>query len=197
MLRTRSLRIVALTIAVITGGTLSYLFLSQPPALSVVATCAHKDVAISDYSPERDQENVVSLFERDWYWLSVNEYTREHVLFMLNTHSPNEFDSRYFGTMKISVMRNKQGAFLGFITYYMKNFHQGHILFLAIHQDFRGKRYADCLLEYAIKALKEQGAQEVLLLTYTPNTSGIKLYNRFGFVETHREGKFVYFKYKV
>jgi ribosomal protein S18 acetylase RimI-like enzyme len=193
MTKNRYYKIAALVLTVALGSGISYYFLRSKKE----AICAQQGVTISPYLPSRDEADVVGLFERDWYWLSVNEYSRDHVLFMLNTGSPNEEESRYFGKMQVQVLRDPHGAFIGFITYYMKNFYQGHILFLAVHQDFRGKRYADCLLKYAINALKNQGAKEAILLTYTPNTSGQKLYNRFGFIETHREGKFVYYKYPI
>jgi len=192
--RTSYWKIALIGSLILVGSGASYLIFHKAPSTSA---CYHATATILPYVPERDQEQVVDLFHRDWYWLSVNEYSREHVLFMVNTGSPNEVESNYFGKMKVRILRERNGAFVGFVTYYMKNFHQGHILFLAIHPDYRGKRYADCLIRYALDDLKAEGAQEVLLLTYTPNTGAIKLYKRFGFVETHRDGKFVFFKYKL
>ncbi len=85
--------------------------------------------------------------------------------------------------MRIAVLR-ENGAFCGFITYYMKNFHEGIVLFLAIRPECRGKRYGQKLLDYASAQLKAMGANVMSLVTRINNQNGIKLYTRAGFTQT-------------
>ena len=107
---------------------------------------------IYDFNETRDAQAVKKIFKDDWYCLSNRDYIPESVDFVLRTHSPNEYEPRYYGKMNIKVLR-EQDTLVGFITYYMLNFYEGKILFLAINPDFRGKRYGEPLLKYAINDL--------------------------------------------
>src|SRR5438876_7809004 len=173
----RWIKITVLSVAIALGGGLSYYYFGSSKQSSCVP---HSDL-ISDFDEARDFADVKALFVRDWQWLSVREYSEERLDFMIKGHSPNEYEPRYFGKMTIRVLREKDGAFVGFITYYMKNAYDGHILFLAVDPAFRGKRYAEKLLDYARADLKCMGAQFVTLVTYPNNASGIRLYTRYGF----------------
>lgn len=181
----RRIKFAAATIAIMLGGGISYYFFSS-----------HKQEAVAEgpvynFNDERDTEDVLQLFLKDWKWLSTRDYSEERLRFMLKTHSPNEFEQRYFGKMHIKVLR-EQDHFVGFITYYMKNAFDGHILFLAIEPEFRGKRYAHKLIDFAKKDLKNMGAKFITLLTRITNEKGLKLYRREGFQET-TDNEFVYF----
>src|SRR5579885_140724 len=145
----RWIKISALGLALALGGGISYYYLSS----SKKTSCAPHSDLISPFNEARDMADVKALFVRDWQWLSVREYSDERLDFMLKGRAPNEYEPRYFGKMEIRVLREKDGAFVGFITYYMKNAYDGHILFLAIEPSFRGRRFADKLLDYAIADL--------------------------------------------
>lgn len=139
---------------------------------------------IYDFNEARDAQAVKKIFKDDWYWLSNRHYIPENIDFVLRTHSPNEYEPRYYGKMSIKVLR-EHNTLVGFITYYMLNFYEGKILFLAINPDFRGKRYGEPLLKQAINDLFDnRGATVVRLVTRVDNTSARKLYTRIGFVET-------------
>jgi ribosomal protein S18 acetylase RimI-like enzyme len=154
----------------------------------------NQEYKISDYNADRDYQDMVKLFQEDWYWLSAREYDKEHLDFTINTGSPNEFEPRYFGKMHFNVMRDKHNNFIGFISFYMKNFHEGTVLYLAIRPEFRGKRYAEKLLDSACHELQKQGAHIVSLVTWVNNKQGNKLYPRYGFKEVRREGNYVYYE---
>lgn len=148
------------------------------------------------YQPTRDRDDIINLFRRNLYWLTTNkDYSAE---FMLDTLSPNEYDTRYFGQFHIKVMRireNAHDAFIGFVGYYMKNFYEGTILFLAVHEDFRGKHYGEQLIFDAIKELRKHGASMITLLTWLHNKRSRALYERIGFVESSRDDKIIYYHY--
>lgn len=149
---------------------------------------------ISDFQDERDTQDMLKIFEKDRYWLiSSEDYDPA---WALKTRSPNKRDSRYFGKMNIKVLR-ENGQLVGFITYYMRNFFLGQVLFLAVNPEFRGKGYAQQLMQYAIDDMKKQGASMITLVTRTSNTSAQSVYKKAGFTMTHEEDGFVYFDLKV
>ncbi|MFI5332835.1 MAG: GNAT family N-acetyltransferase [Candidatus Babeliales bacterium] len=155
--------------------------------LAYYATHARETGPICDFNEARDADAVKKIFKDDWYWLSNREYIPENIDFVLKTHSPNEYEPRYYGKMSIKVLR-EHDTLIGFITYYMLNFYEGKILFLAINPDFRGKRYGEPLIKYAINDFfNNRGATVVRLVTRVDNTSAQKLYIRIGFVETGRD----------
>lgn len=148
---------------------------------------------IDFYQPTRDRQDIIDLFYRNLDWLTTNrDYSAE---FMLDTHSPNDYESRYFGKFNIKVLRH-DNAFVGFVGYYMKNFYEGTVVFLAIHEDFRGKHYGELLLRDAIDELKKQGASVITLLTWLHNKRSRALYERVGFVETSRSDTIIYYRYQ-
>ncbi len=176
MLNHKNIKIVVLGIALVLGaGVAHYYFtssVSQGP--------------ISEYTPARDTEDMIALFKEDNYWLSNREYDDERQHFIFETHSPNEYEPRYFGKMGIKVMRESDGKFVGFVSYYLKNFHEGIILFLAVRPEFRGKHYGEQLLNAGMQELAKQGAKVVSLAVRTNNEKAIKLYTRAGMHEASR-----------
>src|SRR5579872_1457124 len=111
-------------------------------SIAIGAGIAHHFYGVREQGPiytfqeNRDLEDMINLFVKDWYWLSNRDYSRENVEFALKTHSPNEYEPRYFGKMQIKVLR-ENGNLVGFITYYMLNFYEGKILFLAVNPEYR------------------------------------------------------------
>lgn len=144
-----------------------------------VSTNAHE--SISDYNEQRDIGGVINLFSKDWYWLSARDYSEDRIRQQFREHSPNEYESQFFGKMRIKML-HEGSSLVGFVTYYMKNFYEGRVLFLSIDQNFRGKRYGQQLLEYAVNDLKSMGAKIVTLAVRSANASALKLYTRVGFV---------------
>ena len=145
---------------------------------------------ISEFQYERDAADVLKMFERDHYWLLASEESDPD--FMLRYHAPNKWDSQYFGKFKIKVLR-KEGALIGFTAYYMKSPLLGFIQFVAVNPPFRGKGYAQQLLDYDLKQLKAMGAIRVELLTRTNNERAQKLYKRNSFQVKVVEDGYIYF----
>jgi ribosomal protein S18 acetylase RimI-like enzyme len=177
-------KVAVVAASIIVGGGVAHYYFSAQPTHNL----------ISSYQAARDYNDVLNLFKQDWYWLSAREFNIDNINFVLNTSSPNEYEPRYFGKMQIKVLRDEKGAFVGFITYYLKNFREGTVLYLAVRPEFRGKRYAEKLLDQAVSDLKAQGASVVALVTWVNNKAGNKLYPRYGFKEVGREGNYVYYE---
>ena len=116
--------------------------------------------------------------------------------FMLKNRAPNMRDSRYFGKLNIKVLREND-QFIGFVAYYMKNFFIGQLLFLAVKPEFRGKGYAQKLMQYAIEDLKKQGATMITLVTRTSNVAAQAVYKKAGFHVSHEEDGYVYFELRT
>lgn len=147
---------------------------------------------IYDFDPARDTQDILQVFERDWYWLvSSDDYSPE---FMLKYRAPGR-NPLYIGRLRIKVLREND-AFVGFTAYYMKTSDLGFLLFLAVDPEFRGKGYGDTLTRYALNDLIRMGTKRIRLVTRTDNIPAQKLYSRMGFRETSRDDEgFVYFEY--
>jgi ribosomal protein S18 acetylase RimI-like enzyme len=145
---------------------------------------------IYEFNEERDTKDILNLFDNNWYWLlSSPDYSPS---FMLKRRAPNT-DPLYMGKMHLKVLR-EQDQFIGFTGYYFLSATVGKVLFLAIDEKFRGKRYGEQLLRYAINDLKRMGALKVKLVTRVDNVSAQALYRRVGFREMARDEQFVNFE---
>lgn len=149
---------------------------------------------IYEYDEARDTQDILNLFRKNWYWLTASDdYSPE---FMLKHRAPNK-SQMYLGQLRIKVLREKD-TFVGFSAYYMKAKDLGFILFVAVEESMRGKRYGEQLMRQAIDELGKMGAKRIDLVTRTNNYSGQKLYTRLGFQETLRDSEgFVYYTYYV
>ena len=154
----------------------------------------HAEGPIYDFDYKRDAQDIVKIFERDRYWLTMSpDYSPE---FMMKYRAPNPHELQYLGRLHIKVWR-EQNKFVGFTAYYMQEPLLGWLLFLDINPDFRGKdkRCAEKLLRYALEDMKKMGAESVKLFTRTDNIRAQRLYNRVGFREISRENGGMYFQY--
>ncbi len=149
---------------------------------------------IYDFDYARDSQEILNIFERDWYWLVAS--SREHYSpeFTLKYRTPKR-NPLYFGRLRIKVLR-EGGAFVGFVAYFMETPNLGDLRFLAVNSEFRGKGYGAKLTRYALNDLICMGAKRIQLVTRTNNIPSQKLYKRLGFYETSRDDEgFVYFEY--
>ncbi len=149
---------------------------------------------IYDFDYARDAQEVLAIFERDWYWLVSS--SREHYSpeFTLKYRTPKR-NPLYFGRFCIKVLREGD-AFVGFVAYFMETSDLGDLRFLAVNPEFRGKGYGDKLTRYALNDLICMGAKRIQLVTRTDNIPSQTLYKRLGFYETSRDNEgFVYFEY--
>ncbi|MGB8366855.1 MAG: GNAT family N-acetyltransferase [Candidatus Babeliales bacterium] len=148
---------------------------------------------IYDFDETRDMQEILQIFDDDWYWLIESEdYSPE---FMLTHRAPNK-DPMYVGSLHIKVLREKN-KLAGFAAYYLKKKGLYQLLFLAVNKNFRGKGYGEQLLCYALKDAKKLGANQVRLVTRSTNFPAQRLYKRVGFkqVDVREDGKFIYFEY--
>jgi ribosomal protein S18 acetylase RimI-like enzyme len=152
------------------------------------------DHMIYDYDERIDKKPIVDLFDSDRYWLTASpDYPVEY---MLKYKAPTK-DPLSIGRLHIKVLR-EHDKFIGFTAYYMLFDNEAKLLFVAVNPEFRGKRYGERLLKYAIKDLKSMGARYIRLTTRTTNLQAQRLYNRVGFKETSRDEEgYVYFTYTI
>lgn len=151
-----------------------------------------KSDLIYEFDARRDTQDIVNLFRKNHYWLTAS------------VESPIEYALKYraadrsplsMGRLNIKVLRDK-GMFVGFTAYFKETPTEGKILFIAIDEQMRGRRYAEVLMRYAIKDLIQKGSMLIRLLTRVDNLSAQKLYVRLGFIETFRDETFVWYVYK-
>jgi ribosomal protein S18 acetylase RimI-like enzyme len=173
--------VVAVVLAIASGT--GYYFISQERTIDSIYT----------FVEQRDMPDMAKMFKDDWYLLSVNKYDAERIRWQMVSGSPNEWEPEYFGKMKVRVLR-QDNRVVGFVTYYMKNIFEGDVLFLCVASDYRGKRFGEKLMRYAIGDLFKQGARFVTLVTRPVDTSARKLYKRVGFKELWEDETFVHLR---
>jgi ribosomal protein S18 acetylase RimI-like enzyme len=166
------IKILLIATAIAAGAGIVY-YVRQPQSTIVVSL----------FQEKRDLNNIHNLFKKDWYWLSERSYDVDVLDWMIKTGSPNEYEPEYFGKMKFKVLRD-EGRFAGFVSYYMKNFHHGTVLYLAVEPELRSKGYGMILLKDAIHDLFALGAQKVTLAVRKNNIRGRQFYGRAGMAET-------------
>jgi ribosomal protein S18 acetylase RimI-like enzyme len=69
----------------------------------------------------------------------------------------------------------------GFVTYYIKKNHVGHLELLAIDSEFRNKGYGTFLIEHTVQECKKRGCSILQLYVYTSNPHAITFYEHLGF----------------
>lgn len=175
-------------VALIALGGLSYYYVSHKSTNSSQST---EQEGISDYQEARDRQDILNMFVGDdRYWLlSSEDYDTE---FMLDYKAPSK-DPMYVGKAIIKVLR-ENGKFAGFTLYYKSTITEGHILFIAVKKEFRGKGNAQKLVKYAFDDLVRLGAKRVWLLTRAQNYPAQAVYKKAGFevTEVDPEG-YIYF----
>ncbi len=153
---------------------------------------------IYEYNAARDENDVHRLIKDNWHWLiaTPDYYFKDKIDFILHNMAPSMYEPRYFGKLKIKVMR-KDDQLIGFVAYYKKSFYVGQILFLCVDEKYRGKRFAQILLEAALEELKKEGCQLARLPTRTTNLKAQAVYVRSGFTEYERDEGYVYYEKKL
>jgi ribosomal protein S18 acetylase RimI-like enzyme len=152
------------------------------------------NAAIQPYQ-DSDMVDMLPLYERNIYWVDVNPDSSGFKFHM--KYRTSSFDNPFdFGKLYTYVLREK-GRFVGFVSFYMKKPTVGLVLYLLVDETYRGKRYGQKLLEFAIAELKKMGARKVKLVTRPHNVASHALYKRVGFHETSRNEKFSYFEYGI
>ena len=183
-------KLLAIVLGFLLFGGSGYWYWSSQSAQkqSILAT------SLVPYDQKKHKSFIKKEFKSNWYLLiNSPEYDLDH---MLDTLSPNNYASQYHGKMKIIVLE-VENRIVAFGSYYMRNNFQGKILFVEVAKEFRGKRYAEKLVNHAVQELKKMGAKIVRLETRTDNKSARRLYNRLGFIEVNEERGFVFYRKEV
>lgn len=138
----------------------------------------HSD-RLEDFDYDRDAQQILEMFEKDWYWLFAS--SREDVSpgFYLKYKTPTQ-EQRYFGALKIKVLR-EHAKVLGFVAYYMHDAVKGQLLWLDVREETRGKGYGYLLAQRAVDEMIKMGAQKIFLWTRVSNIPGQKIYKKLGF----------------
>jgi len=149
---------------------------------------------ISKYDPVLHKAFIQKQFKENWYLLV--EPADFDVEYMLDNKSPGTYYPQYKGKLTIVVLYGK-GEPVGFGTYYMLNNVAARIQFIAVDEAFRGNRYAEKLVNYALSDLKKSGARFVRLATRTTNIAAQKVYNRLGFEIVAEDHGFFHYRKDV
>jgi len=147
---------------------------------------------IYTFNPDRDTKEILTIFDENWYWLIANPGSSP--AFMLKYKTPYD-NPLYFGKLHIKVLR-EDNRVAGFIAYFMENYDEWRLLFLAVGNDFRRKGYGLQLAKQAVAEMTALGAKKICLWTRLDNTTAQKIYKSMGFAEVyHTETGYVFFEY--
>jgi len=156
-------------------------------------TCTPRNgIVLADYSVERDYKQVVDLFRRNLYWLDANPNPPIERIFTYLSSRGNPDNKN---SLTVKVLRSGSDL-VGFVSYYMKSPVLGFVLYLAVDEQFRGRRFSDRLMKQAIDDLVSRGAQHIKLITRPTNISAQMVYERLGFRELGRNSVYVYYEYR-
>ncbi len=159
---------------------------------------ATRNIQLVDFEYDRDFADILSIFDRNWYWLmpyQQEEYDPHYLPNVFAWKAPQANPLKK-GALTIKVIRH-EGHAVAFTAYHMKTKRSGFLLFVAVDNNFRGKKYGEALVKHALSAMKAQGAKQIQLNTRIDNIPAQSLYKKIGFTETVRQGPFVYYTYKV
>lgn len=132
-----------------------------------------REVTICPMS-EADLDQVLVIEEASF----PHPWTRTH--FLDELRSPHAFPLTAF---------DAEGRVIGYICP-MLIIDEGHVLDVAVHDDFRGCGIGRMLVEKVLTLCREGGAEFVSLEVRPSNVSAINLYLRLGFVETGRRQRY-------
>lgn len=163
-------------------------------ALAAVASSAYStycyytgiDAQVVPFDDAHDMQDVINLFNANRYWLTLDPACSiENILAFKSIDGTQN----RAGELHIKVVRER-GNLVGFAAYRMKHSAVGEVIFLAINPEYRGKRYGEKLLAYAVKDMQTMGAHIIEITTRINNDAAQKLYTRFGFKEFNRNYRF-------
>jgi len=155
-------------------------------------------VPLIDFDFDRDFSDIHTIFEKNWYWLMPyppEAYDPDYLLHVFKYRAPQANPLKK-GTLTIKVVRH-EGHVIAFTAYHMKSKTSGFLLFVAVDNNFRGKKYGETLVKHALKAMTDRGAKQIQLNTRIDNIPAQKLYKKMGFAEMVRDTIYVYYTYKV
>jgi ribosomal protein S18 acetylase RimI-like enzyme len=150
---------------------------------------------ITPYSSYRDRAAILSLFDKNWYWL-VSEYSLGFSPEYMLDNAASSQSPEHVGNLSLHVYRADNKT-VGFLATYLKSPLRGYILFLVVDDAYRGKGYARALMNFGLKNLSQKGVHTIELVTRVSNTAARSLYESSGFVENWRDGGFVHYEYAV
>ncbi len=150
--------------------------------------------SIQEYVPHTDRDFALRTFNEHKPLLFVRK--KPNIEHIFDTHSPNEYEKKYFGKMHIKVWRDGDKP-AGIVTYYMETSYQGRILFLVVDSNFQGKGYGRKLVQYAMEQLKMMGAKTVKLFTLHENLRAQKLYESLGFISEGSDDYGIFYRQKI
>jgi len=150
---------------------------------------------IVPYQAQRDRQAVLSIFEENWYWLTLLPPEEYSAAYRIDYKAPSPFP-RDRQRLSIDVYRADEQT-VGFIAYYVSRFYKGSILFLAVRQQYRKRGIARKLVEHAIKRLASRGVQVIELFTHINNEAAQRLYESIGFQRVWADDTFVTYQYQI
>lgn len=138
------------------------------------------EVKYHEFDYAQDMSSVESILRKEWPKLFFNpNYDEQFVHSIFYKKCPGDIYARY--TKVIIDVLHEDGKLIGFISYYFKRDHIGHVELLAIDPDHQKKGYGKLLIEKVIQKFKAANCKQIQLYVYTTNPKAIQFYKRLNF----------------
>lgn len=149
---------------------------------------------IYEYNPEQDRAALCDIFNQNFYWLTTETDEGKALLSFERNLDTRSSSSQWMdqGNLKVKVYR-VDGCVAGFVAYHKVSGLLAKILYIAVHDDYRRRGYAEFLLQHAFDDLRSQGFTRVELVTRVVNKHAQGLYKKFGFKSTWDDGELIGF----
>lgn len=138
----------------------------------------------------RDISAIQKLLKKEWKHLFLSPSYDEQLVHKLFFKKLPGDTSVINTAVNIDVLY-AQEQFAGFITYYVKKNHVGHIELLAIEEAYRKNGYGGFLIEHTIARFKGLGCNYVQLYVYLSNPRAITFYEHLGFTLKANFGAYI------
>lgn len=155
----------------------------------------YHDTQIVRYYADRDRESILQLFDENWEWLVAQSPQEYSAAYRIDNKAPSKKPTD-INTLSIDVFRSDEVT-AGFVAYYMNTSYKGTVLFLAVHNAYRGRGIARRLLTHSVDQLKRRGVSYIDLVTRTDNYAAQRLYERAGFTRIKTTDRFITYRYRI
>lgn len=146
----------------------------------VLSLHSHTNFNCNSFDYKRDMGSIEKILKKEWHNLFLTPSYDEALIYkMFYRKKPGDMSVPH---LEVSIDVIYEGTNLaGFVTYYIKKHHVGHLELLAIDSQFRKKGYGTLLIEHVIQKCKKNGCTVLQLYVYVSNPKAIKFYEHLGF----------------
>ncbi len=153
-------------------------------------------ITIREFQPKTDTKNIVALIKKEWHKLFLLPSYNDTIIQRMFVHKKPGDSSAPTAQLIIQVLEI-EGAFAGFVTFFLRDQTIGQIELLAVDQSYRGKGLGTLLIDHVSDFFKTSGRSYLQLYVYTSNSDALKFYKHLDFKLKAHFGHYQLFGKKI